>query len=139
MMKLAVLALFGLSVFSADKISGIWLGQISTRQGDIVDVSLQLSLNGTKIGGKLYGDYKSNPIVDGYVWGEAVMFVVQASEQAGNQINESRLRFTGKLNSNGELELTRERETSVNAGNTGSSVTRPGQNQRTVIRFKRLI
>ena len=87
--------------------------------------------------GKLYGDYKSSPIVEGIVAGELVTFVVLAEEQAGNQINDSRLRFTGSLKS-GEVELTRERESSLNAGNKGTSQTRPGQGQTQTFRLKRL-
>ena len=40
---------------------------------------------------------------------DQVSFVVFAQEQAGNQINETRMRFTGTFKA-GELELTRSRE-----------------------------
>ena len=42
-----------------------------------------------------------------------------APEQAGNQINETKLRFTGTMQA-GEVEMVREREGSTNAGNGGT-------------------
>ena len=126
----------GAALFGAD-LTGIWVGQIPTRNGESVDIAFQFTQAGPKLSGKLYGDYKSSPIVEGIVAGELVTFVVLAEEQAGNQINDSRLRFTGSLKS-GEVELTRERESSLNAGNKGTSQTRPGQDRRQTFRLKRL-
>jgi hypothetical protein len=106
--RLALAALLcGLSALAAD-VTGIWVGQMPTRNGETVDIAFQFTQNGTKISGKLYGDYKSSPIVEGLIAGDLVTFVVLAQEQAGNQINDSRLRFTGALK-DGEIELTRER------------------------------
>ncbi|MFN0101141.1 MAG: hypothetical protein ACKV2U_03505 [Bryobacteraceae bacterium] len=133
---MAAFLLCGVGLLAAD-LSGIWVGRIPTRNGDSVDIAFQFTQSGTKLSGKLYGDYKSSPIVEGIVAGDLVTFVVLAEEQAGNQINESRLRFTGSLTS-GEVELTRERESSVNAGNKGTSQTRPGQGQKQTFRLKRL-
>ena len=132
-----ILLLFcSVALFGAD-LTGIWVGQIPTRNGDSVDIAFQFTQTGARLSGKLYGDYKSSPIVEGIVAGELVTFVVLAEEQAGNQINDSRLRFTGSLKS-GEVELTRERESSLNAGNKGTSQTRPGQGQTQTFRLKRL-
>jgi hypothetical protein len=82
------------------------------------DIAFQFTQEGTALGGKLYGDYQSTPIVEGKVSGDQVTFVVIAPEQAGNQINAARMHFTGSLKG-GELELTREREGATNAGNGG--------------------
>ena len=132
-----ILLLFcSVALLGAD-LTGIWVGQIPTRNGDSADIAFQFTQTGTRLSGKLYGDYKSSPIVEGIVAGELVTFVVLAEEQAGNQINDSRLRFTGSLKS-GEVELTRERESSLNAGNKGTSQTRPGQGQTQTFRLKRL-
>ena len=131
-----LLLLCGAALFGAD-LTGIWVGQIPTRNGETVDIAFQFTQAGAKLSGKLYGDYKSSPIVAGLVAGDLVTFVVLAEEQAGNQINDSRLRFTGSLKS-GEVELTRERESSTNAGNKGGSQTRPGQGATQTFRFKRL-
>ena len=60
-------------------------------------VAFQIVQDGTKLKGKLYGDYTSTPIVDGYIAGELVTFVVSTREQSGNEINASRVRFTGRL------------------------------------------
>jgi len=101
---------------AASSLTGIWIGQVPTRSNtDKADIAFQLEQNGTKITGKLYGDYRSSPIVSGTVAGDLITFVVVSEEQAGNEINQSRLRFTGKL-INGELELTRDRESSTRAG-----------------------
>ncbi len=115
------------AAFSAD-FSGIWIGKMSSRGGELQDVSFQFVQTGKKLSGKLYGDYKSSRIVEGTVDEYGINFVVIAEEQAGNQINETRLRFTGCMKS-GELELTREREQSVNAGNSGGAQIREGPKQ----------
>ncbi|MBL8230934.1 MAG: hypothetical protein JNL98_20740 [Bryobacterales bacterium] len=117
-------------------LSGIWTGQIPTRNNEKVDVAFQLKQDGAKLSGKLYGDYKSTPIVEGKVNGDQITFVVVAAEQAGNQINETRLKFTGTLK-DGELELVRERESSTNAGNGG--VVQFRGNTTTTFRLKKLI
>jgi hypothetical protein len=135
-MQTLLLALFSLALSAAD-LTGIWTGQIPTRNGDTLDIAFQFSQNGTKITGKLYGDYKSSPIVEGIISGDLITFVVLAEEQAGNQINESRLRFTGSLK-DGEVELTRERESSLAAGNRGKAPSRPGPAQKQTFRLKRL-
>lgn len=136
-MRLALAALLcGLSALAAD-VTGIWVGQMPTRNGETVDIAFQFTQNGTKISGKLYGDYKSSPIVEGLIAGELVTFVVLAQEQAGNQINDSRLRFTGALK-NGEIELTRERESVTNAGNAGGAQTRTGLGQKSTFKLKKL-
>jgi hypothetical protein len=117
-------------------LSGIWTGQIPTRNNEKLDIAFQLKQNGTTLSGKLYGDYKSTPIVEGKVNGDQIVFVVITSEQAGNQINETRLKFTGTLK-DGEIELTRERESSTNAGNGG--VVQFRGNSTTTFRLRKLI
>ena len=111
-------------LLAAADLSGIWAGEIPTRNGETQDITFQFVQNTAgKITGKLYGDYGSSPIVEGKMTGDDVDFVVVASEQAGNQINTSRLRFTGK-HVVGVLMLTRTRESSKNAGNAGDVQTR---------------
>ena len=83
----------------------------------------------------MYGDYLSTPISEGTVSGDLVTFIVNTQEQTGNQINETRIRFTGRLK-DGEMELFRERETSTNAGN-GGAVQIKG-NAKQTCRLKRL-
>lgn len=115
-----------LAVLAAD-LSGIWTGRIpSGRNGDLQDIAFQIVQDGTKLKGKLYGDYTSTPIVEGYIAGDLVTFVVSTREQSGNEINASRVRFTGRLLGS-DLELTREREQATNAGNSGGAAPlRPG-------------
>ena len=136
-MRALLLAVLASVAALAGDLSGIWVGRIPTRNGESVDISFQFTQNGTKLSGKLYGDYKSSPIVEGIVAGELVTFVVAATEQAGNQINDSRLRFTGSVK-NGEIELTRERESVTNAGNSGGAQTRTGLGQKQTFRLKKL-
>ncbi len=113
------LFLLAVSSLAAADLSGIWVGRIPGRNGELQDIAFQFRQNGAKLEGKLYGDYQSSPIVQGTVAGPLVTFVVSGAEQAGNQINETRTRFTGKFE-NGEIELLRERESSHNAGNSGA-------------------
>jgi hypothetical protein len=99
-------------------LAGIWIGQIPGRNGDLQDIAFKFTQAETTLGGKLYGDYQSAPIIEGRISGDQVSFLVIAPEQNGNQINRTRLRFTGTVKA-GEIELTREREGSTNAGNGG--------------------
>ncbi len=126
-----------LALLAGSDVTGIWTGQIALRNGATQEVAFQLVQTGAKIGGKLYGDYQNSPIRDGVISGNVVTFVVVAQEQAGNQINETRLQFSGTVK-DGEIELTREREASTNAGNGGGTQTlRPST--RTTFRLKRLM
>jgi hypothetical protein len=120
-MRALQLLLLAVAPLAAADLSGIWVGKVPARNGEMQDIAFQFRHSGTKLEGKLYGDYQSSPIVRGTVAGAAVTFVVSASEQSGNQINESRIRFTGRWYENGEIELTRERESSHNAGNSGAA------------------
>jgi hypothetical protein len=127
--------LLALPLVAAD-FTGIWVGQIPARNGEMQDIAFQFRQTGSKLAGKLYGDYQSSPIVEGTVAGGLVTFVVSGAEQAGNQINETRTRFTGRIE-NGEIELTRERESSHNAGNSGVVEQRRNAPRQT-FRLKRL-
>jgi hypothetical protein len=135
MRRLCIAGLLCASALLGAGLSGIWVGQIPGRNGAMDDVAFQFTQDGTALGGKLYGDYQSTPIVEGKVVGDQVTFVVIAPEQAGNQINSARLHFTGSLKG-GELELTREREGATNAGNGG--VVQFKGNAKVSFRLKRL-
>ena len=111
--------------------------RIPARNGDGIDIAFQFTQVGTKLSGKLYGDYKSNAISEGMVSGNSVMFVIVTQEQAGNQINDTRIRYSGRL-VDGQLELTRERERSTNAGNGGLQ-TQKNASQRVTFTLKRLL
>jgi hypothetical protein len=129
-----LLCSFGL--FGAD-FTGVWVGQIPTgRDGALQDVAFKITQNGTTLGGKMYGDYQSSPISEARVSGDLITFVVvAASQQNGNEINTTRLRFTGNLK-DGALELTRDREASNTAGNGGTFVMKGNVKQS--FRLKRL-
>ncbi len=135
MRSLALLLLAG-STWAAD-LTGIWVGEIASGRPDRdpIQVSFQFVQKGTALGGKQYGDHQSTPIASGVVAGELVTFVVITPEQAGNEINDTKVRFTGRL-VNGELELTRERESSTRAGAKSGAFVRPGSGQ--MVRLKRL-
>ena len=63
---------------------------------------------------------------EGKAKGDELWFVMAAPEQAGNQINQARLRFTGTLRG-GEIEVTRQRES---ARNVRGTQTRGGTQSR---------
>jgi hypothetical protein len=134
--KAGVIALFLAVCAWAGDLSGIWIGQLPTRNGEFVDISFKFTQDGAGLGGKLYGDYQSMPIVEGKVTGDQIAFVVVAQEQAGNQINETRLRFTGVVKGD-EIEVTRSREGSRNAGN-GGGVQFKGDTKQT-FKLKKLL
>ncbi len=121
-------AFFLLAVFAGVDISGVWLGQIPNRNGDAQDVAFKFTQRGSTIGGKMYGDYVSTPISEGKIAGELITFIVNAQEQSGNQINETRVRFTGRLR-DGQMELFRDRESSTNAGDGGAVQIKAGAKQ----------
>ncbi len=118
----------------AADVSGIWTGQVTTR-GGTQDVTLKLEQQGTKLTGKLYDDRGSSPISEGKAVGDVVIFVVAVQEQSGNQINDTRLRYTGTLRG-GTLELARDRESSTIAGNSGGVFQKSSAKQ--LIKLKRL-
>src|SRR5215472_18740124 len=105
MRKLFAVSLLFAAALPAADLTGIWIGQIPARNGDMQEIAFKFTQTGTTLGGKLYGDYQSSPISEGKITGDQISFVVIAPEQAGNQINQARLRFTGTIQS-GEIELT---------------------------------
>lgn len=115
MRRLSLLLLLPGLLAAAD-LTGLWVGEIT-------DVAFKLTQNGQTIGGKLYGDYKSSLIREGTIIGDQVSFVVIVEEQSGNQINQTRYKYTGVFK-DGILELTRERESSTIAGNGGGVQSR---------------
>lgn len=129
------------AVAQEPSVSGIWTGLIPARNGEMQDIAFQFVQQGSRLSGKLYGDYRSDPIVSGVVTASGgtllLTFVVEASEQAGNQINTSRIRFSGAIR-NGEMELVRERESSTDAVN-GGAVQQRQQGQKPSFRLKRLL
>ena len=130
---IAALITAGMSL-GAD-LTGVWTGLAPSRLGD-QDIAFNLTQTGNTITGKMYGDYGSTPIIDGKVAGNLVTFVLIVSEQNGNQINDTRIRFTGRLE-NGTLELVRDREKATIAGNDGGAFIR--NNLKTTMRLKRLM
>jgi hypothetical protein len=136
MRKLLFVVLVSAWTLAAVDLSGIWVGQIPGRNGEMQDIAFKFTQSGTTLGGKLYGDYQSTAITEGKIEGDTVTFVVLAPEQAGNQINKARLHFSGSVQA-GEIELTREREGATNAGNGG--VVQFRGNAKQTFRLKRLI
>jgi hypothetical protein len=122
------------SCLAAD-FTGTWVGQIPGNRGAIEDVAFQFVQKGSELTGKQYGEAESTPIEKGTISGDLVMFVLIRQEQSGNEINQSKIRFTGRM-VDGEIELTRERERSSRAG-SGASAT-VGRAGRQTFRLKRL-
>jgi hypothetical protein len=138
MIRSIALLLFAMVVpLAAADLTGIWVGQISLGpERAPLDIAFQFNQKDSTLTGKLYGDYHSTRIAEGRITGDQVNFLVITAEQAGNQINETRMRFTGSLK-DGELELTRERERATNAGNGGAVQFR--NNNKQTFMLKRLL
>jgi hypothetical protein len=136
MRKLFIVALLCAWTLPAADLTGIWIGQIPGRNGEMQDIAFKFTQTGTTLGGKLYGDYQSTTITEGKISGDQITFVVNAPEQAGNQINRARLSFSGSIQA-GEIELTREREGATNAGDGG--VVQFRGNAKQTFRLKRLL
>ncbi len=133
MRPLAILFLSALPALAID-LTGVWVGQIPGR-GQARDVAFQFIQKGSTLSGKQYGDYQSSRIVEGKVTGGEVMFIIISQEQNGNQIDDTKIRFTGCMQ-NGELELNRERESATNAGDGGKVAIKGATPQ--AFRLKRL-
>jgi hypothetical protein len=127
--------LYGAALLGSD-FSGTWIGQIPGRNNTFQDVAFKLMQDGGALTGKLYGDYGSTAIREAVISGDLITFIVITSEQAGNQINQTRLRFTGRM-IDGQIELTRERERSTDAVNGGVAQYRNNNTQ--TFRLKRLL
>jgi len=128
--------LISVAMAHAADLSGIWLGTVNSggRRNQVQDFAFQFVQKGTTLTGKQYLDYGSTPILKGTIDGDKITFQVVAREQAGNEINQAVLRFTGVLK-DGEIEITREREEIRAAGNSGAAFARPGSQ---TFRLKRL-
>jgi hypothetical protein len=130
-----LLILAAVSAFGAD-FTGTWIGTIKGNRGNIEDVAFQLVQKGAELSGKQYGDFESTPLVKGTISGELVMFVLVRQEQAGNEINETKIRFSGRMIGD-EIELTRERESSSRSGSGASASVK--NSVRQTFRLKKLI
>lgn len=126
---------FLLALALAADVTGIWTGQVTNRLGT-QDVTIKLEQRGTTLSGKLYDDRGSSPISEGKAVGDIVIFIVAMQEQSGNQINDTRMRYTGTLK-DGVLELARDRESSTIAGNSGGVFNR-NSTAKQLIKFQRL-
>ncbi len=124
-----------LALALAADLSGTWIGSFEPRPGVNEDLAFRFEQKGAVLTGKQYGDQSSSPLIKGTVSGELVSFVLVRAEQAGNEIHQTQIRFTGRLVGE-ELELTREREKSTRSG-SGAIVTLKN-NVRQTFRLKRL-
>jgi len=126
MRRLAIAFALSVLTLSAADVSGFWIGSITGgRRNQVQDITFQFVQQGATLTGKLYVDYGSTPILKGKVEGDRIEFQVLAREQAGNEINQSVLHFTGILKDGG-IEITRQREEIRAAGNAGAAFAKPG-------------
>jgi hypothetical protein len=138
---LLMIGWFAANVCAAD-FGGTWIGEIpSQNNGHRLRMAQQVAFllvqNSGTLTGKLYGDYDSSPIIEGKVTGETIDFIVVTQEQQGNQINQSRMHFTGAIKPDGTIELSRVRETSTNSGNGGAYKGKATNGKQTFV-IKRL-
>jgi hypothetical protein len=124
-----------LAVLLSADFSGIWVGTIELQNGRTEDVSFEFVQKGSALSGKQYDDMESTPLVKGTVSGDLISFVLVRQEQAGNEINQTRIRFSGKLVGN-EIEVFRERESSTRSGSNAGAFLR--NNARQAFKLRRL-
>lgn len=137
MKRLAAIVIAAASALSAADLTGVWSGQLPGRNNTFTDISFKLIQSGTAISGKLYGDYNSYQIVEGKIEADHIEFVVVTREQRGNEINDTRFKFSGTVKEeSGEMELTRERQSVAKVG-SGEPVT-VRNDTKPVIKLKRL-
>jgi hypothetical protein len=122
---LLIATLLCAATLPAEDVTGTWLGEVSYGfNGQYLrmtqQVAIKLVQNGSELSGKQYSDYESAPIIQGKIIGDRVDFVILVQEQQSNQITESRMHFTGTLQKDGNIEITRTRESATNAGNSGA-------------------
>jgi hypothetical protein len=133
MRQLLVILLFAI-IGSAADLSGIWTGVMPQgRNGDLVDLTFKITQTGDKIGGKMYRDHSSAPIVEGKITGDQVVFTVVLEEQLGNLFVETKHVFTGTIKG-ADIEVSRERVLDPKIGNA----ERRG-NQKQTFTLKRLL
>src|SRR5258708_16355951 len=142
MRTLLITSLLFAATLPAADFGGTWLGEVPFGfNGQYLHMSQQFAIkfvqNGATLTGKLYGDYEGAPIIEGKVTGDAIDFVVIAQEQQSNQITQSRLHFTGTLQKDGNIEITRTRESATNAANSGAYKARATNIKQTFL-LKRL-
>lgn len=142
-LKLLIAFVLTVGGISAADFSGTWLGEVPVGNNNGAHLKLAQSFavklvqSGSAVTGKLYGDYESPAISEGKVTDDSIDFIVVSQEQQGNQINQTRLHFTGKLNADGNIEITRVRESATNAGNNGAFKFKETNNKQTFV-LKRL-
>lgn len=136
MPRLASLLFIAALALPAADMTGVWLGKLPGRNNTFTDITFKFVQNGGVITGKLYGDFNSYPIIEGKAEADKIEFVVVTREQRGNEINDTRFKFTGTVKPDGEMELLRER-LSVTKVASGEAVTVRNDNKPT-IKLKRL-
>jgi hypothetical protein len=144
MRTLLITTLWWAAVLPAADFGGTWLGRIPTTHSDgtlegaFQEVAFKFVQKGTMLDGKLFGDYQGSPISEGKISGNEIDFIVVAPEQQGNSMVETRLHFIGSITKDGEIELTRVRESSRNAGN-GGTYKYKAENSKQTFHLKRLL
>jgi hypothetical protein len=126
--------LFSLSIVAfAGDLSGIWTGVIPARNGDLIDVTFRFAQTGQQLGGKMYRDNASAPVVEGKIGGDQVVFTVVLEEQLGNLFVPTRHVFSGTIKGD-EIEVSRERVLDPKIGNAERR-----NNQKQTFILKRLL
>jgi hypothetical protein len=134
--RLLLIAVLSAMALSAVELPGFWMGSATTgRRNTVIDLAFQFTQKGSELGGKMYLDYGTAPILKGVVEGEKISFEVVAREQNGNEINDAVYKFTGVIKDD-EIELTRERQEIRGSVNAAAGFTR--QNTPLTVKIKRL-
>ena len=105
---LAAMAVLLAMTASAADVSGKWMGQMPTRDGQTRETTFDLKASGDKLSGTMSGPQGGIDIKDGKISGDDISFKV-SFEAGGNSIV---LLFNGKV-SGDQIKFTRKREQAV--------------------------
>jgi len=87
-------------------LTGIWVGQLTGRNGEPQDIAFRFDVSGTSLSGKLYGENETFPITEAKLEGDGLSFRI-TTEMNGRQ---SHVNYTGTLQKDGQIQMTRKRE-----------------------------
>lgn len=90
--------LFSLTAFAGD-VSGKWTGKMPARGGEMVDATFVFKVEGGKLTGTATGMQGEQPIVDGKVEGDKIVFFLESPR--------GKMEYKGMLVGD-ELKMTRE-------------------------------
>jgi hypothetical protein len=130
MRRLVPILLAAATLAAASDITGIWVGQLPGRNGNVDDVAFRFKLEGQSLTGKVLGDEFDLTIAEASVIGDQVRFTVTTTNYYSG--GKTKFLYTGTVKGV-EMELVRER---VPAPDDRPTANR--QPQKQTIKLKRI-